>query len=205
MIKPDKIPFAEIRKKADDYRVKWCDGTLPIPIEEIIEFDLGIEIRPISYMKSSTDLDAVISSDLKIVFVEKSLMENHRYLFRYRFSLAHEIGHLILHGNKLKELKFESLEEWVKIRASFDEDDLIWFENQAMEFGGRLMVPYELLYNDVFKFKDKIQKYFDSYPDAGYETITSFVAPHLNRKYEVSEEVIQRRIINESILKQLEF
>jgi hypothetical protein len=81
----------------------------------------------------------------------------------------------------------------------------LWFEKQAMEFGGRLMVPREILLEEVSKLQDNIQLYFDSYPDAGFETIISFIAPNINRKFEVSDEVVKRRIINKKILEELGF
>ena len=205
MIRPDKIYFSEIRKKAEEFRKKYGKDDFPVPIEEIVEIDLGIEVRPVENMRIKTDLDAVISKDLSVIFVEKSLMENHRQLFRYRFALAHEVGHLVLHGDKLKKINFTTIDEWVKIRAECNEEDILWFEKQAMEFGGRLMVPREILLEDVSKLQDNIQLYFDSYPDAGFETIVSFIAPNINRKFEVSDEVIKRRIINEKILEELGF
>lgn len=205
MIKPDKIYFSEIRKKAEEFRNEYCKDDFPVPIEEIVEFDLGIEVRPVENMRIKTDLDAVISKDLSVIFLEKSLMENHRQLFRYRFALAHEVGHLVLHADKLKKTKFATIDEWIKIRSESNEEDILWLEKQAMEFGGRLMVPREILLEEVSKLQDNIQMYFDSYPDAGFETITSFIATNINRKFEVSDEVIKRRIINEKILEELGF
>lgn len=206
MIKPDKLSFTEIKRIADDFRSRYCpNNEFPVPIEEIIEFDLGIEVRPIDDLRIKTDLDAVISSNLDVIFIDKILMENHRYLFRYRFALAHEAGHFILHEGKLRSLKFNSVEEWIEKRSQFDEEDLMWFERQAMEFGGRLLVPYELLLAEVAKLKGKIQNYYDSFPDGGYEVIADFIATGIHRGFEVSSEVIKRRIINEKILEALGF
>jgi hypothetical protein len=47
MIKPDIISFSEIKRKADEFRLEYCENIVPVPIEEIVEFKLGIEIRPI--------------------------------------------------------------------------------------------------------------------------------------------------------------
>lgn len=165
MIKPDRIPFNDIRKRADDFRKSQCDNLCPVPIEDIIEFNLGIEIRPVAEMLKLTDIDALLSNDLKVIFVDKSLVENHRYLFRYRFALAHEVGHIVLHSEKIKSLKFSSTEEWISLRKKFNKDDLMWFENQAMEFGGRLMVPHDQLLTNIMELKPLIQKFFDSYPE----------------------------------------
>ncbi|MGV8093857.1 MAG: ImmA/IrrE family metallo-endopeptidase [Mangrovibacterium sp.] len=205
MIKPDRIPFARIRSLADDFRKEHCSNITPVPIEEIVEFRLGIEIRPVDRMSSKTDLDAVLSNNCKIIFVDQQLLDDDRYLFRYRFALAHEVGHFVLHSNKLADVSFKDIEEWIKVRSEFDHDDLKWFEAQAMEFGGRLMVPRDLLYKNVERFEMDIRKYFDSYPDADYRTIISFISPKLNRIFEVSERVVEKRILCEKILEDLGF
>ncbi len=206
MIKPDKLSFTEIRMLADEFRNKYCpDNEFPVPIEEIVEFDLGIEIRPIDELRNRTDLDAIISTKRKIIFVEKTLMENHRFLFRYRFALAHEIGHFVLHKSKMNDINFGSVEEWIEFRSRFDDNDLMWFERQAMEFGGRLMVPYDILVAEVTPLKDKIQSYYDSYPDGGYEVIADFMASAIHKRFEVSADVVKRRILNEQLIELLGF
>ena len=98
MIKPDIIIFSEIRKIADDFRLRYCDGEFPIPIEEVLEFKLNVEVRPVREFKDLTEVDAVLSNDLKVIFVDQNLFDNPKYLFRLRFALAHELGHIILHG-----------------------------------------------------------------------------------------------------------
>ncbi len=206
MIKPEKLSFTEIRILADEFRDKFCpNDEFPVPIEEIVEFDLGIEVRPVDDLRNKADLDAIISSKLNIIFIDKMLMENHRFLFRYRFALAHEVGHFVLHSNKMKSLKFGSIEEWIEIRSQFDEDDLMWFERQAMEFGGRLMVPRDILVAEVMPLKDKIQSYYDTYPDGGYEVIADFIASAIHKRFEVSADVVKRRIINEKVFELLGF
>jgi hypothetical protein len=54
MIKPGFLKWNEIRSIAEDFRKKYVDppSLVPVPIEEIIEFKLGLEIRPLNSLRS---------------------------------------------------------------------------------------------------------------------------------------------------------
>lgn len=82
-------------------------NTIPIPIEEIIEFKLGIDIIPLHGLHQAFDTDGFISSDLKSISVDLFVYESRPG--RYRFTLAHEIGHLVLHSELYKEIRFNKV------------------------------------------------------------------------------------------------
>jgi hypothetical protein len=75
-------------------------NVIPVPIEEIIEFGLKMDIIPIPGLKdisvdAGLDIDAFISSDLKSITIDQYTMEKREN--RYRYTLAHEIAHKLLH------------------------------------------------------------------------------------------------------------
>ena len=89
---------------------------LPIPIEEIIELKLQLDIIPVPGLKDcfekiGLDIDAFISSDFKSITVDQHIQEHASN--RYRFTLAHEIGHTLLHGYLYSQFKFTTIDEWV--------------------------------------------------------------------------------------------
>lgn len=75
------------------------DRSLPVPIEEILDLKLGIDIIPIPGLFNLHNIDAFLSSDLTGLYIDHDHLE-YRYS-RARYSLAHEAGHLILHSNSL--------------------------------------------------------------------------------------------------------
>ncbi len=90
-------------------------GTIPVPIEEIIEFQLQIDIIPVpglkdSFEKVGLDIDAFISSDFRSITVDKYIQE--KISNRYRFTLAHEIGHMQLHRYLYTQFRFNDIGDW---------------------------------------------------------------------------------------------
>ncbi len=96
-IKPRKLKWDEIREQAEDFRQKFVHPAdlVPVPIEEIIEFDLQLNIWPIENLLQTIDIDGFLSQDLQTIFVDKTIYMDSRYNRRLRFTYAHEIGHLV--------------------------------------------------------------------------------------------------------------
>ena len=104
-----KAPFIsreQIWEEADKLRVKyWPPKKLPIDIETIAEFDLGLDFLPIDGLRREGDTDALLLGDLKTIAIDKSDYLDNRAQNRLRFSIAHEVGHLVLHGKLFSEIR----------------------------------------------------------------------------------------------------
>ena len=83
------------RRFASDYRL--AERQYPLDVEEISECDLGIEIRICPGLLEEFDSPAQIApgDDCPIITVDADQYRQHTSLYRY--SVAHEIGHYILH------------------------------------------------------------------------------------------------------------
>lgn len=122
---------------------------------------------------------------------------------RYRFTLAHEIGHAVLHRKLLKGLI-----------ASADDDDVLslkdcskWerrLEIQANLFASYLLVPKAPLYNLYMEVKrklninDYVPLYLDEQPCNIEDCYKMFYV--LSKIFNVSKEVIKYRLKNEKLL-----
>lgn len=82
----------------------------PVAIEMIVERDFEMDVVPIRGLQNAFNIDAFISRDLTTISVDEFVLENR--LNRYRFTLAHELGHRVLHGEILGALEFDSIEDW---------------------------------------------------------------------------------------------
>ena len=179
----------------------WPSKKLPIQIEEIIEFQLNIDIIPIQglkdcFKKLGLDIDAFISSNFETITVDQSMQE--RIATRYRFSLAHEIGHMLLHEYLYFQFRFNNINEWCKIIREIPLEDRGRVEWQADEFAGRLLVPslplkenYQVALREAKKYVKKSEK--ELLIDMA---IRYFLAP----KFEVSNSVIRIRSENEGLI-----
>lgn len=64
-IKAPYINNKEIKKKADLFRQKFWDDSIPVDIETIIDVKLKIDVIPSLNLKQECDSDTLISSDWK--------------------------------------------------------------------------------------------------------------------------------------------
>lgn len=93
-----KLKWEFIRQKAEEFRrnyVKPID-LVPIPIIEIVEFELGIQPIPKAGLKRCIDIDGFLTRDLKNICVDLDVYEDERQINRLRFTYAHEIGHMYI-------------------------------------------------------------------------------------------------------------
>jgi len=187
------IPFfnnQELKQKADELRTKYWDKTVPVEIEQIIESRLKMEIIPIPGLYKKCNADALISSDWKTIYVDNDNYLDDRYYNRLRFSLAHEIGHFILHQDLYASFNIKNLEDFYSMIAELNNEYGI-IEGHANRFANFLLVPREAL--AVEKTKIEAQ-YFAKYPKIkGFDsaTLNSFIAIPLSKIFKVSEEAME--------------
>lgn len=87
-----------------------CESIIPVPIEKIIEFHLGIDIIPIPELLNTFEIDGWTSSNLKAVHVDEFIYKYRET--RYCFTLAHELGHVVIHKKIFNKYNFIKIEEW---------------------------------------------------------------------------------------------
>ena len=145
---------------ADDVREKyWPEATLPINVEEIVEFRLKLIIDPKHNLFSEIDMDAYLKRDLSGIVVDYDFYMNEKFFNRMRFSFAHELGHFFLHKYIFSLFDFESPAEWRNFILNVPDKEYSGFEWQANEFAGRLLVPFSKLKNEFDKALKIIEEY----------------------------------------------
>ncbi|MBP8960424.1 MAG: ImmA/IrrE family metallo-endopeptidase [Bacteroidales bacterium] len=65
-------------------------------------------------------MDGFISNNFQNIYVDEFLSIITRYYIRVRFTIAHEIGHYILHRSTIDSLKFNDEEEWKEFRLKIE-------------------------------------------------------------------------------------
>lgn len=61
--------YEDLRKKADDFLRKYHpSGNIPVPIEEIVEFDFNINIVPVLALQREFEVEGFTSGDLKNIY-----------------------------------------------------------------------------------------------------------------------------------------
>ena len=94
------------------------------------------------------------------------------------------------------------MEDWIKFRSQINDDDMSWIETQASEFAGRLLVPKDHLCNLYINYRTEIKKKYSSWgaPSITEDEIFTLVAPKICSHFDVSSEVIERRLRKEKIM-----
>lgn len=189
------IPKERIWQVADALRATHPAGrALPVQVLDLAEFDLGLDLVPVNGLREHLDIEALLMGDLRSVIVDKHAFMSPRLEYRLRFSVAHEIGHLILHRDIYAGLQHATAKEWFDYISAIPDVEYGWVEWQAYEFAGRLLVPPDALRES---FNHAIQTaQAAGYTDwlAAEETALDYVATRIAPKFGVSTEVISKRL-----------
>ena len=118
-------------------------GEIPIPIEEIIDLKMGIDILPINGL-SALGSESSVSRDMKTIYIDGDIYR-HQNSNRYRSTLAHELSHVLLHRDVFESASYNDIDGYKKFVESISEDDRGWIENQAYNLSGLLLVPSDSL------------------------------------------------------------
>ena len=136
---PEILTYENLRREAEEFLGEHHKSlSIPTPIEEIVEFDLSIDVIPILGLRDEIKVDAFLASDLTAIYVDEYILEF--VPARYRFSLAHEAGHWWLHDELYQDTSISSVADWKRVYADLGEE-YRWFEFQANSFAGLVLVP----------------------------------------------------------------
>lgn len=177
------VPFIEdkeIKGKADNFREKFWGNKIPVKIETIIEIKLKIRIIPIPDLFKLCSVDSQISSDFSSILVDQD-----SYLYnetnRIYFSLAHELGHFVLHRDLFISLKIKSIEDVFTFIKNVPEKQYSFLETQANKFASHFLLPRESLMGAK---KEIVEKY--NLKNIDDKMVNSYLADDIAKKFEVS-------------------
>jgi len=162
------LPYEKIAEEAVNFLAKYHPKiTITIPIDEIIELCLGIDIVPTPNLQRDYDIDGFTSSNLKFIYVDDFVFSKRPY--RYCFTLAHELGHILLHKNILESFHFNSVSSWEEFVTQVDPHDYDRLETQCYHFGGLILAPPKPLRQSLLDNLDFISPDVEKAKSAGIE------------------------------------
>jgi Zn-dependent peptidase ImmA (M78 family) len=186
------LKYSEIEELAERFlKEHHPERTLPVPIDDIVELSLQIQIVPHKDLARLEQIDAFLSSD----FTELHIDQDH-YIGRTnrsRFTLAHEVGHFVMHKEQVA--KVNSANEWKRIILQAGEGrDL--YESQANDFAGCLLMPRDLMQAEFDKCKEQAAKEFQARKMALPDdlTIYSWLAGRIAPIFDVSDKAAEIRL-----------
>ena len=174
---------------------------IPVPIEEIVEFSLGLDIIPIPGLYKDFNTESWLSHNQRSIYID--LRQCQEMETRYRFSLAHEVGHLLLHADLYVGISLNSLEDWLTFQNRFDptlRDNLEW---QARSLAGRILVPAAPLVKHAQALLDKMKSRLPKSYDR--EALLGAMSIPLADTFKVHEEVVRIRLSGDRLGERIKF
>jgi hypothetical protein len=196
-IRISRLSYEDLRGIADRFLAEHgALGVMLVPIEEIVEFGLGISIVPIPGLHAGHDIDGFLSADMSEISVDLYVLESRPA--RYRFTLAHEAGHVVLHGDALRVVTPTSIRDWKQFVRELPEPHRSWLEWQAYAFAGLALVqqhPLARAYQAAEQAADEAG--FDL--DGNLEIAKDYMATSIAKVFGVSSAVIEKRLVADGI------
>lgn len=197
-----KVPvysYEDLRRKADEFLEEHHpSGAIPIPIEEIVEFDFGINIVPVLGLQREFEVEGFTSGDLKDIYVDEYVYTDRPT--RYRFTLAHETGHIVLHRHLYDKHRFTSIHGWQEFINSMTEEQHSWLEYQGYAFAGLILVPKEKLLRSVTEWTRKIKEKGISM-EKNWDFAWDLIIEHVAKAFLVSPDVVEKRVEKDGLKK----
>ena len=181
------IPYLskdEIARQAKEMLDKYWDKNLPVDVELLCD-RMGISILPVLNLAKTFHIDAFISADFKTIYVDNYEFEKESH--RYRFSVAHELGHYVLHRDYYPKTPVD-YEKWLEVSRKILDS---FAEFQANYFAGNLLVPENSLVrilNDEFNGSFS-RHYWEASPRELWGALFN-----VRKAFAVSDQVIARRM-----------
>lgn len=194
------LPYPKLREAANKFLHEFHPSfQIPVPIEEIAEFKLGLNIIPEPGLQNVLRDDGhgilgYTTSDLKEICVDEHIWRSRPR--RYRFTLAHEIGHIVLHRELFESHPFHTIDEWKAFIKNFPAKEYGFFEWQAYCFAGLVLVPESVLKPAVSKNLKTVLAVFkmDKCPSGEeFEPIWDTALELSSDDFDVSREALNKR------------
>lgn len=174
---------------------------LPVDVFTLVELKLRLDVIPFDDLFAKYGSDAAITPDLTGIYVdaeayvlwEKGPVWKQN---RLRFSVAHEVGHYVLHREIAAKLRFNSFEGFARWTQSH-EGQKYRLEQAANEFAGRLLVPVERLRQLYDEFSTEFDAKFPHW--RAHQVIRHFLAESVGPKFGINSQVIEVRLDREGI------
>lgn len=182
--------YHDLCRVADGFLARYhTAATVPVPIEEIIDLHYQVNIVPVPGLQ---DVEETVGlSDFSTIFVDKFIYE--KRLNRYRFTLAHEISHQLIHKEMFLTRPFNTVDEWKVFVTSLDPVEHKAYERQADQLAGLIFCPTDHLRRSFEAAKKQVtgSPVVASVSD---ETLIEAMAGSIAKEFVVASSTVEIRL-----------
>ncbi len=196
--------WSQIWADVEQFRLEHLGSqctALPVDVFTIVELKLRLDVIPFDDLAAKYQIDAALTQDFRGMYVdaesyivwEKGPVWKQN---RLRFTVAHELGHFVLHREQASKLKFSSFDQFAaQFKGSGGPRYTI--EQEANEFAGRLLVPIERLRACYDEFAAKASTIMPNWRLS--DDLRTKFAESAGPKFGVNAQVILARLDREDL------
>ncbi len=156
-------------------------------IERLILERFGMKIATFADLKSRWDTYAFINTTATVIFIDAGLMNEARFERKYRFTLAEELAHFLVHRDLFAQCR--TIEARLRIEGLLDEQTRAFMESNAKALASAILMPKSAVEALVENLAGKLVD------QRGHILVDQIVAA-LAREHNVSFQAARRRMIN---------
>ena len=158
-----------------------------VDIERLILEKFRIKIETFVDLRRRWDTYAFIDTTGSTIFIDAELMNEDRLEKKYRFTLAEELAHFLIHRQLFAECR--TIEDRFRIEEKLDERTRVYMETNAKALASAILMPKATIEPLVESLAHKLVD-----PE-GHILIDKVVAA-LASEYDVNFQAAKRRMIN---------
>lgn len=171
---------------------------VPLDLLTFIELELKLDVIPLDGLANDFSADAAILSDFTGIYIDGETYDRLDTLpqwreNRLRFTLAHELGHLILHRELFESQAInskDSLREWLNNHGG----EKYRIEKEANEFGGSLLVPIAELTTSFNKLANALDQLRGTHGWQNDDQLRAKTCEQIAPRFGVNAQVIEVRL-----------
>ena len=152
------ISKPDIGQRAEEVLTRFHPTrSYPVPVELILERNFHVDIVPIPGLADSSNSMAFTSANLAQISVDRDHFKNSPD--KYRFTLAHELGHIVLHEYIYTISNHRSIDNFLAFMDHFPQEEYGNLEVQANYFAGFFVAPRDVLLEATEQGVEKIREH----------------------------------------------
>jgi Zn-dependent peptidase ImmA (M78 family) len=185
---PSLLSLRDVTQQAELFlKTHHPSRKLPIPIEEIVEIRLDIRIVLIRGLIRDFGVNAFINQKFDAIIIDEMMYSKQPE--RIRFTIAEEIGHLLLHKEWYSKYGPKGMGDYLDWQTKFDHKRFDYIERQAKTFASMVLIPQDRM---VEKWKIFVSRNSISSPCSVYDLPDTF--PQLAHEFRVSPDSLLVRL-----------
>jgi predicted transcriptional regulator len=156
-----------------------------VDIERLLQESFGVKIVAFHELASKWKTYAFIDTTAKVVFVDADLIDNVNEEKKYRFTLAEELAHLLIHTSLFANCK--TIEDRFAIEDALKDVQRDRLENNAKALGSAILMPEKSV-------REFVESVLPKFTDEHGHVLVDELASAISQQYDVNFRPAKRRL-----------